>query len=261
MEKFICNCLNLYKLSAKESDDSGDEACILAVMTLMKLNNLEEHSPHSHLIQAACLLENLRDDSSENYKATLLSLCVSQLLGLGSVALSAFMNLSLREIQYDTLSHLLYTRMAMLHPFAVNLRVMKSVDDRHKDPLEGVQFALKWKDKAVNAFLNFMSKGLDSIHFDKILEFSEFKERLEKSFTRRLLHVEKRRIARLTDQTSSLEESNLHFDDASLDNRDFYSIPDFEYDGSRRFDELILTGAKPGVCSVFLFLHSSFTSC
>jgi N-terminal acetyltransferase B complex non-catalytic subunit len=248
LEKFICNCLTLYKLSAKEADDSGDEACILAIMALIKLDSLDENSSHTRLIQAACLLENLRDDSPDNYKATLLSLCVTQLLGLGSMALSAFMDLSLREIQYDTLSHLIYTRIATSHPFAVNLRIMKSLDDRHKDPFEGVQFALKWKWKAVNAFLNFMSKDLESVHFDKILEFADFKARLEKSFTRGLLQIEKRRIARLTDKTSALEEPIIHYEDASQDNRDFYSIPDFEYEGRQRFDEFVLTGVKPGVC-------------
>jgi N-terminal acetyltransferase B complex non-catalytic subunit len=255
LEKFICNCLNLYKLSANESDDSGDEACILAVMALIKLENLDENPSRTRLIQAACLLENLRDDSPDNYKATLLSLCISQTLGLGSMALSAFVDMSLREIQYDTLGHLMYTRIAIAHPFAVNLRVMRSLDDRHKDPFEGLQFALKWKSKAVNAFLNFMSKDLENVHFDKILEFSEFKGRLEKSLTRGLLHIEKRRIARLSDMTSALEEPILHYGDASQDNRDFHSIPNFEYDGRQRFDELVLTGVKPGV-----YLHPSTLS-
>jgi N-terminal acetyltransferase B complex non-catalytic subunit len=247
VQKFICNCLNLYNRSAKELDDSGDEACILAIMALIKLDKMESNSAYTHLLQAMSLIENLRDDSQDNYKATLLSLCVSQLLGLGSIALAAFHDLSLREIQYDTLSHLIYTRISTLHPFAVTLRSMKSLDDRHKDSLEGVQFALKWKDKAVNGFLNFMSSGLESVYFDKILEFSKFKERLERSFTRGLLHIEKRRIARITERVSILEEPISHFEHASQDNRDYYSIPDFEYEGKPCFDEQVLTGCKPKV--------------
>jgi len=242
--------LNLYKVSIDHTDDSGDEACILAVMALIKLQKQEPESEFSqaHLIQTACLLETLRDDSPDNYKATLLSLCVSQLLGLGSIAMTAFRDLSIREIQYDTLSHLLYTRISSTHPFDINLRVMKSLDARHKDPFEGVAFALQWKPRAVNAVMNFMSKEIENFHFDKILEFSQFKARLEKSFTRSMLQIEARRIARLTERTSVLEEPIAHFRGATSDNRDFYSIPDFEYTGRDRFDELVLTGKKPGVC-------------
>jgi N-terminal acetyltransferase B complex non-catalytic subunit len=252
LDKFISACLSLYKTASKEGDDSGDDACILAVMALVKLDRSTQDTDPSrpYLIQAACLLENLRDDSPNNYKATLFLLLISQLLGLVSISLSAFQDLSLREIQYDTLSHLLYTRISTIHPFGSSIRSMKSLDDRHKDPLSGIEFALKWKPKAVGTFMNFMSKDVEKIQFDKILEFSQFKERLEKSFTKVLLKIEKRRIARLTNQTSLLEESLEHFRNATSDNRDFDVIPDFEYYefvGMTKFGDQILTGSKPGV--------------
>jgi N-terminal acetyltransferase B complex non-catalytic subunit len=252
LEKFISGCLSLYKTASKDSDDSGDDACILAVIALIKLDrSLEGTDPsRPHLVQAACLLETLRDDSPNNYKANLFSLLISQLLGLVSMSLTAFQDLSLREIQYDTLSHLLYTRISILHPFGANLRALKSLDDRHKNPLDGIEFALKWKPKAVGTFMDFMSKDVDKVHFDKILEFSQFKERLEQSFTRAVLKVERRRIARLSNQTLALEESLEHFKNATSDNRDFDVIPDFEYyesAGTKTFHNQVLTGAKPGV--------------
>ncbi|KAF2435237.1 hypothetical protein EJ08DRAFT_646109 [Tothia fuscella] len=243
-------CLDVYSHSLQElsnGDESADDACILAIMCLVWFahKSVDPAWPNSYLVQAACLVENLRDNSPNNARAVLLSLCISHLLGLGSIALSAFHDLTTREIQYDTLSHLIYTRISILHPFGVDLRVMKALDDRHKNPLDGIAFALKWKPKAVDNYLNMMTKSLENFPFDKLLEFSRFKENLEKSMTIPILTLEKRRIARITGQNGSLETALRYPFDFSADNRDFKTIPDFEYAGEEHFYHLVLAGKKP----------------
>lgn len=202
------------------------------------------------IVQAAYLTEYLHAISSDNFRATLLSLLVSQLLGFGSICISAFQQLSLREVQFDTLSHLLYSRISSFHPFSADVCSTRSVDDRYKDPFSGISFALQWPRKAVNTMTSFMSKDIENVYFDKIIEFSGFKERVERSFTTILLQLERRRVARLTDLSSAImEEPLVHFEMAKSDNRDFYSVPSFENSAAKPLEKVIFPGPRPGVSS------------
>ncbi|RDI80028.1 hypothetical protein Vi05172_g10050 [Venturia inaequalis] len=237
---FVLSCLKVYTVSASIPTDSGDDASILAVMALLKLRE-----DGKSLVKAAYLTEYLHAISSDNSRGTLLSLLVSQLLGYGSITMSAFQQLSLREVQFDTLSHLLYSRISTFHPNRVELRSTRSVDDRYKDPFSGISFALQWPRKAISTTTNFMSKDLENVYFDKIIEFSAFKERVETSLTPILLKLERRRVARLTDRTSAItEESLVHFDRAKSDNRDFYSVPSFENAAAEPLEKLIFPGPR-----------------
>jgi N-terminal acetyltransferase B complex non-catalytic subunit len=167
------------------------------------------------------------------------------------MSISAFQQLSLREVQFDTLSHLLYSRIASFHPFGVDLRSTRSVDHRYKDPFSGISFALQWPRKAVETTTKFMSKDLENVYFDKIIEFSAFKEKVEASFTTIMLQVERRRVARLTERHSAtIEESLVHIEMGNSDNRDFYSVPSFENSNAEPLEKAIFPGPKPGVSSV-----------
>lgn len=240
---FVLGCLKVYTVSASIPTDSGDDASILAVMALLRLRE-----DGKSLVKAAYLAEYLHAISSDNSRATLLSLLISQLLGFGSITISAFQQLSLREVQFDTLSHLLYSRISTFHPYSVDLRGTRSVDDRYKDPFAGVSFALQWPRKAISTTTDFMSKNLEDVYFDKIIEFSAFKERVETSFTPILLQLERRRVARLTDRSSAImEESLVHFDRAKSDNRDFYSVPSFEHSAAEPLEKLIFPGPRLSV--------------
>lgn len=241
---FVLSCLKVYTVSAGVPTDSGDDASILAVMALLKLREDDGKS----LAKAAYLIEYLHAISSDNSRGTLLSLLVSQLLGCGSITISAFQQLSLREVQFDTLSHLLYSRISTFHPHSVELRSTRSTDDRYKDPFSGISFALQWPRKAINTTTKFMSKDLENVYYDKIIEFSAFKERIETSFTPILLQLERRRVARLTERSSAIvEEYLVHFNRAKSDNRDFYSVPSFENPAAEPLEKLIFPGPRPSV--------------
>ncbi|TLD39226.1 Tetratricopeptide-like helical [Venturia nashicola] len=240
IKNFVLSCLKVYTFSVSVPTDSGDDASILAVMALLKLRE-----DRKNLVKAAYLTEYLHAISSDNSLGTLLSLLVSQLLGYGSITISAFQQLGLREVQFDTLSHLLYSRISTFHPYSVELRSTLSTDDRYKDPFSGISFALQWPRKAISTTTNFMSKDLKNVYFDKIIEFSAFKERVETSFTPILLQLERRRVARLTYRSSTImEESLVHFDRAKSDNRDFYSVPSFEHPAAESLDRLIFPGPR-----------------
>lgn len=240
---FVLSCLKVYTVSVSIPTDSGDDASILAVMALLKLRE-----DGKSLVKAAYLTEYLHAISSDNSRVTLLYMLVSQLLGYGSITISAFQQLSLREVQFDTLSHLLYSRISTFHPYSVELRSTRSVDDRYKDPFSGISFALQWPRKAISTTTNFMSKDLENVYFDKIIEFSAFKEKVETSFTPVLLQLERRRVARLTNRSSAImEESLVHFDRAKSDNRDFYSVPSFENLAAEPLEKFVFPGPRLSV--------------
>ncbi|QDS67645.1 hypothetical protein FKW77_004638 [Venturia effusa] len=240
IDDFVLKCLRVYRYSASIPTDSGDDASFLAVMALLRFRD-EGRS----LIKAAYLMEYLHAISSDNSTGTLIALLVFQLTGLGSITISAFQQMSLREVQFDTLSHLLYSRISTFHPYSVELRSTRSVDERHKDPFLGISFALQWPRKAIGTTTEFMSKDLENVYFDKIMEFSAFIERIETSFTPILLQLERRRVARLTDRSSAIMDDFLvHFDRAKSDNRDFYSVPTFESSAAEPLEKLIFPGPR-----------------
>jgi N-terminal acetyltransferase B complex non-catalytic subunit len=242
---FIAECINVYQLMAEKEDGPSDDACILAIAALMKLGS---STSSIYNLQAACLAQLLRDNSQHNFNATLLQLLNARILGLGSVAIAAFRDLSLREVQFDTLGHLLYTRICTLHPFAVSLRNVSASEDRYKDPKASIIFATQWPRRATEATMDTLCKDVDTIFFDKLYEFLAFNERIAKSFSSRQSRLELQRMKRLTDDSSTSSSIPRSYSFASSDNRDYGIIADFEQATSAVPFRTIATGGyKPGV--------------
>jgi hypothetical protein len=95
--------------------------------------------------------------------------------------------------------------------------------------------------------MQFMGDDLENIQFDKIFEFSEFKERFENSFSRALMLLESRRVARMTDLQRVVEGLPPQFEKWVIDNREFETIPDFEYAAIDKFESFITTRPRPEV--------------
>lgn len=242
---FVAECLNVYQLMAGREDGPSDDACILAIAALMKLGS---STSNIYNLQAGCLAQLLRDNSQHNFNATLLQLLNARTLGLGSVAIAAFRDLSLREVQFDTLGHLLYTRIATLHPFAVSLKSVKSTEDRYKDPKASIQFAAQWPRRATDATINTLCNNLDDMFFDKLFEFLAFNERVSSSYSSIQSRIELQRLKRLTDHGDVSNSTPRSFSLLSSDNRDFSVVVDFEQNSSSRSFRTIATGGfKPHV--------------
>lgn len=137
-EALIARCLKLYQAAYKEGkaqkSEGGaqgasstiesqpiDDLCILAAMCLLQPVETNEDEAQAQvlgtaLIRAAAILERLCRDSPHNYQALLLLVRVYLLLGAGSLALSTFSKLSVKQIQYDSVAHILFTRLSTVHP-------------------------------------------------------------------------------------------------------------------------------------------------
>jgi N-terminal acetyltransferase B complex non-catalytic subunit len=240
---------------AEKEDGASDDACVLAIAALMKLGST---TSSIYNLQAACLAQLLRDNSQHNFNATLLQLLNARTLGLGSIAIAAFRDLSLREVQFDTLGHLLYTRISTIHPYAVSLRDVKALEDRHKDPKAGITFAMQWSRRAIDATLDTLCKDLDNVFFDKLYEFLAFNERVSKSYSSMQFRLELQRMKRLTYDASIPSYIPRSYSFSYSDNRDYSIIVDFEPGkSSLPFRTMITGGFEPGVSNLCTFRDCS----
>jgi N-terminal acetyltransferase B complex non-catalytic subunit len=242
---FIAQCLEIYGTAAEQEDRPSDDACVLAIVALMKFGAVKSQV---YNLQAACLTHLLRDNSQYNFQATLLQLLNARILGLGSVAIAAFRDLKTQEVQLDTLGHLLYTRISALHPWEVSLRDVKSLDVRFKDPKASIIHSLQYPRRATKATLDTLTKDLDNVYFDKISEFIGFNERISTSYSVMQSRLELQRMRRLTDHTNITGEIFKSYSFTSSDNRDIGALVDFESAKTTRpFRDIATGGYRPGV--------------
>jgi N-terminal acetyltransferase B complex non-catalytic subunit len=280
LENFVSDALRMYKLALSVNKECGEEACILAVIGLVKLNHFardfdlddgpmsgtptkspgKPFSPKSYLIQALYLLEFLRFNNKHNYSALLLATTISQTLGLTALAATAINVLKLKEFQYDTASHLFWSRISINHPHNCkedmvrrlsNLKIsngaVNSAMSPYAHPTNGLDTALYWYDAASDRMGNTLDKLFETIPFDKVLEFSQFKQKFQNSFTRALLTLESRRVYRILNNQTTPEPLPTVFGNWTNDNRDFDTIPNFEYPTTDKFSTFVTTRPSPMV--------------
>ncbi|KAK5020415.1 hypothetical protein LTR60_000540, partial [Cryomyces antarcticus] len=207
VEGFVSNCIGLYSMNISAcatepvtDASSGGEACLLAVMGLVKLHHFrsnEQDGSNKYLLQAACLLEHLLEHAEHSYQGKLILVHIYLSLGLGSLAMRWYHRLGLKEIQHDTLSHVLYTRMSSSHPFPVSRVGRSYLGDDETDPYVGMRKALKFHDGSSMKIAAIQSQVLEIKNYDQLYELRDLRVALEHSFTKRLMEEECRRIARL----------------------------------------------------------------
>jgi hypothetical protein len=275
----------MYKLALGINKECGDEACILAVVGLVKLHHFSrdydlddrhpqpgtpekkstgntKFSPKSYIVQAVFLLEFLKSNSYHNYSAALLLTTIYQMLGLTALAATGPEPLNIKEVQHDTISHIFWNRISISHPFdckpSLITRVSQTstittstsrVSTPYANPAAGLDTALYWYDAAADRTIQLMGDMLENVPFDKIKEFSEFKGKFENSFSRATMVLESRRVDRLTNETSLTDTLPSTFGQWIQDNRDFDTIPDFEYATTDKFSTFVTTRPTPMVNS------------
>ena len=255
---FIAQCLEVYQTMADSEDRSSDDACILAIAALMKFGSVRSNI---YNLQAACLSHLLRDNSQHNFQASLLELLNTRVLGLGSMAFGAYRDLHPQEVQHDTLGHLLYTRFSTLHPWPVNVREVKALDDRFKDPKANILHALQYHRRGTDAVLNLLTKDMEKVYFDKAYEFIRFHEQVAQSYSIVQYRLELQRMRRLTDDSKATTEIPRSFELTFSDNRDSGAIVNFEpASATRSFYEIATGSFKPCVSAQNALTWTSLTS-
>ena len=213
LEAFVCNCIHLYKLSmclgldrVYSDNKPGDDACILAAMGLVLLSKFV----HGHyLLRSAQLLEFLLERSKHNYQALITLVRIYIMLGAGSLAIKTYNRLAIKNLQHETLSHVLFTRLATIHPYPAPMTNSSSASRKEKDPVNSLGVALEsYKSSARQATVSkrlFLEKG----RYNMLLGVLEVEDTIRQSLSKVMWVLERRRMVRLARSSDDDEFSDL----------------------------------------------------
>ncbi|OJD32409.1 cytoskeleton organization protein [Diplodia corticola] len=250
LEDFVIKALDVHQLAKCKDVTTCEDACALATMALVKLFYLE--SSLDYLVQAEIVMKELLSHSPESRKAALLQARLAAFLGNFSEAMKAWSSLKVKEILMETLSHHMFTRMAITHPFYYR---SEQKGRANTDPLTQLDRILQTSDKILHTLQAFLGAEIDALQYDRLLEIQELKNNLSKSLSRKVTVIERRRTLRIRgepvdDMYCEILDDDL---DGLVDNRDLKRMWNYEHSATPRFEHLLSTGPPPG--RYWLVLH------
>lgn len=185
--------------AAKKASDMEsrprDDLCVVAAMAILSDNKDESGPSHTSLLKAAAILNCLVSHSPHNYNALLMLVRVYLALGAGSLAFSTFNKMAVKQIQYESVAHNFFTRLASIHPHSAP--PVEGVERKEFDPQAAFIQALNFYRNADITTMKFRTRGLEDGSYRNIEEIIEIRSRFNRSFCRRLHALEARRAQRL----------------------------------------------------------------
>ncbi|KIJ16949.1 hypothetical protein PAXINDRAFT_168389 [Paxillus involutus ATCC 200175] len=200
----------------------ADDLAILAAhafMTVWTLANSEEA-----LYQAVTLLEFGLTKSQMSFQMRMMLIRTYRILGSPSLALDHYRQMNIKQVQNDTLSHLILTR-------ALTFSLAASGDLTYpSECLESSQIYLASSQETSD----FVVRAFTAEKYTQIPDFIEFEDRLENSLQRDVIKLEHVRMRLTHEQLNTdiidmeLIELKFMFDRLHHDNRDFVMIPNYQ---------------------------------
>ncbi|KAL9605136.1 MAG: hypothetical protein Q9219_000070 [cf. Caloplaca sp. 3 TL-2023] len=274
-ERFIVRCIQSYWLSVcscpvdETSAPSterlpGDDAGLLAAIGLIRLTLLTNHQ--KALLQAVGILQYLTQKSPFNYEALVVLTLLYTKIGAGWLAAECYSRLSIKNIQFPTLSWLLCTRISSIHPHPPNMKFKPPSEEADADPVQHVRRALDYHIHLCETDQQEISDFLEAGQYASLLQAMGDSAQNQLGFTKYMLLVEWARIERLSGAAQQLDLRRLtgqllqtnwlwkrkRFTDLSgqlpvrsIDNRDRSSIPHWEGPGAVSLEEMLIPGGWP----------------
>ncbi|CCM04607.1 uncharacterized protein FIBRA_06789 [Fibroporia radiculosa] len=205
----------------------------------------------TYLYHAAAVLEYALIQSKHSYQLRLLLIRIYRLLGAPSLALEHYRAMNIKQVQTDTLSHLILTRASTFSLSSMGDLTYSS------ECLESSQIYMNNSQETAE----FTVRAFGTEKYTQIPEFIAFEERLDNSLQRDLTKVEHVRMRIVHEALVSdlidmeLIELKFIFDRFHHDNRDFDVIPNYQPRCGQSFDEqTALFGQRPGPGWLSIFL-------
>ncbi|PLB54463.1 cytoskeleton organization protein [Aspergillus steynii IBT 23096] len=257
VEEFASRCLQKYRDVERPERDAAsstiesqpsDDLLLLAAMSLIRFGetlastNQEQVLNLIH-IRAAAILERLLQDSPHNYQALLLLVRIYLRLGAGSLALKTFSKLSVKQIQFETVAHNLFTRLATIHPQSAP--PIEGAEYKDFNPQSAFVQALNFYRTADITTVRHRSKGLDLGSYVNIEGTIDLQKRLKNSICRRLWALEVRRIQRLVGGDPMGHEDIARDTSPLVDQRVFDAFMNCEAPGKPTLEERVRLGPLP----------------
>jgi N-terminal acetyltransferase B complex non-catalytic subunit len=202
----------------------GDDAALLSVMGLVRLYNMRP-TDQAPLYQSIQILETLLQKSKHNYQALLLLVRIYLLIGAISSAFKVYEHLNIKQIQNDTLSHYLLTRISTLLP-----NDARTATFLHE--AGGIYESSRMQTP------NMLQLAFERGGYAQMMGFLEFSDRVAGSICRSMWEIELRRLSRLSPgypDPSSITE--VGYKSTIWDSRDFTVIIDCELSSVGPFEK------------------------
>lgn len=280
---FAVRALKLYHASLSEtSSQPCPEAAFLAVLAILRLgttsssttdpqkNSQGQQQPsanYDNVLRAIILLETVRSSFADYYQLTVVLIRLQAYLGQLSSAMTTFTKLSVKNMQYETVAHLILTRISSLHPAAITIPSESTTGGGGGafDPLTAIETGLTVLENADGALVRGIREGLRFNSYSNIHNSVEMRLQLQNSTSRRIYAVEERKLRRLrglSDDNTVLDfesesepqdnQTKLNLTTPLADNRDFSYFPHFRDDDA----ELVQTRFRCGPLPREQWVHS-----
>ncbi|GAA5970754.1 hypothetical protein JCM21900_002379 [Sporobolomyces salmonicolor] len=203
----------------------ADDFALLAGQAFVSAYHLSHD--RSYLERALVVLDHALVRSKYKYQIRILHINLLRLLGASSVALTHYRTFGVKNIQYDTLSHLVLNRGAT---FAIDAGKEAGVHDE-------VLVTSRWYKAGQKEAAEMCVKAFTYNNSSKIEDFTEFRQRLDNSLQKSLVTVEtlRTRLVRGLLDTAAINEAIADLESVTAapaaflsDNRDFKTLPNFQ---------------------------------
>lgn len=191
--------LNAYHTS-NESGKLFPECAIIAAQSLIQ-HAFSSSDPERQtlLLRAAAILELSRTQNKDYFPIPVLLIQLYRHLGLFSLAFSTFISLSIKNLQWETVGHLILTRIGTLHPHEPHPTTNSAgKTEAAFDPAVGLDSTLEISDKIINGISESVKRGLREGSYINVVSAVETKKRIAQSLWRRICEVEEHKVARMT---------------------------------------------------------------
>ena len=219
---FAYKALQLYQNSVSESPICP-EAAVLAAVAILHLQNQGTH--HEKVLVAISILEIARSRSEDYYILTVLLVQLQAHLGLLSLAMRNFMKLSVKSMQWETVSHLILTRISTLHPASIG-------DANVFEPFIGCETVIKVLQSSDNALVRGIREGLRFNSYSNICNSVKMRSEIERSMSKQICTIEGRKLARWSGSDLDYQKDLPLLDPLRtlVDNRDLSYLPNYRDD-------------------------------
>lgn len=275
LDAFLDNSFSVLKISRSFK---GCEKCdlyfiiIQALLRRLSLTTNENQNKIFIFMQIVCLLESSQEFESNDRQILLLLARLYKSLGFGSVFIYTYQKLRIKDILYEPLAHILYTRISLSHPFPISSNEFATLEEHARDPHLGATRIISKSNSAIDTINRLISDTHKTPVYDRLLEYMELKRKISGSRTKQIVVIEKRRLSRFRDKMcdeNDLQETGmlhslqtLHHNNDGLDTwlrhsndeRDLSCLPNYGYADNSALEKLINSGPPPNVCKVKLNL-------
>ncbi|KAJ3517170.1 hypothetical protein NLJ89_g669 [Agrocybe chaxingu] len=219
----------------------ADDLMLLAGNALVNLWKLTGNN--DHLFNAVYLLEFALTKSKQSFLTRLILIRIYRLLGAPSLALDHYRAMQIKQVQHDTLSHLILSRSSTFSLASTGDLTLAT------ECLESTQIYLSNSQETGD----YIVRAFTSEKYSQIPEFLVFEDWLDNSLQRDIVKMEHLRMRLTHEQIVSdvidmeLIELKFIFDRTHYDNRDFQILPNYQPLASPGLNEqTLLFGKKEG---------------